>query len=693
MDINEFENIRHELIEEANTSPNMLTDIAGLESYISESYNNRSFIELLQNADDAKSSKFLIVRVGDYLVIANDGREFSNQDLMTLCRSASSNKERGSSIGYRGIGFKSVVNIAKEIHIVSGDLKISFSREQTKNVVPMAKKVPLVRIPHTISTKVYTDIQNSIDQYKSQGYITFFVFSDVAMAQIEEEYKMINNSSLLFLRNITLIDNRLLNSSINISKEAIPDLGQRIKLSNYGDLLSEWIVYSQNQVNIAFQVESDGVKRLERNNGTIYAFLPTEDTSGLGVIINADFSTDPSRRHLLNDETTRSNIGKICKAYGDIFKQYISDETQHAKNIIKALTPYTEPSLVQFSGNLFEKIFYTEIKKNIDFKRLVFKPNWLNEQDFLGITKGIQVRAVANSDVYSTLPVFLKYLGARELQLNEICNSEILTNIELSLSGSTQIASRIIKAQSVSNTKLKLDELPLFFCENERISLKKINSQSKGIDESYLNTLFEYGVTRDEFKKALKRYELSNILSQFESEDTRSDKKNENGEELSALVNKEDSECKSNSIIQDWYKNTFKICDSNNKELISTKTWRNAEQQVLHVLNQNGFNLEDVSKQNLGYDLQGIDPNGDYIYLEVKSISSLGQNFRMTNNEYAVAQVKGDKYLIAVTYVNNNELKLALYSNPIKSLRLNRSCVQWIWECNEYNFNPQIFKL
>jgi hypothetical protein len=40
--------IRNQLLHEAKSSPNLLSDLAGLETYIAESYNNRSFIELYQ---------------------------------------------------------------------------------------------------------------------------------------------------------------------------------------------------------------------------------------------------------------------------------------------------------------------------------------------------------------------------------------------------------------------------------------------------------------------------------------------------------------------------------------------------------------------------------------------------------------------------------------------------------------------
>ena len=47
-------------MKEAINSPLLLSDLANMEKYISESYQGRSLIELLQNADDALATKFLI---------------------------------------------------------------------------------------------------------------------------------------------------------------------------------------------------------------------------------------------------------------------------------------------------------------------------------------------------------------------------------------------------------------------------------------------------------------------------------------------------------------------------------------------------------------------------------------------------------------------------------------------------------
>ena len=145
-----LESVRQPLLNEALNSPALLSDLAGLEIYIAESYDSRSFVELLQNADDAHSSRFIVERVGEILLVANDGKPFTQVDFESLCRSAASSKSRGNTIGYRGIGFKSVVGFAEKVHIISGGLEATFSRELTARELPEATQVPLIRIPHPL---------------------------------------------------------------------------------------------------------------------------------------------------------------------------------------------------------------------------------------------------------------------------------------------------------------------------------------------------------------------------------------------------------------------------------------------------------------------------------------------------------------------------------------------------------------
>ena len=118
-----LERVRKSLLDEALNSPALLSDLAGLEQYVAESYDSRAFVELLQNADDASATCFTVLRSGRFLFAANNGRCFTESDFESLCRSAASSKHRGESIGFRGIGFKSVVGLAESVHVISGELQ------------------------------------------------------------------------------------------------------------------------------------------------------------------------------------------------------------------------------------------------------------------------------------------------------------------------------------------------------------------------------------------------------------------------------------------------------------------------------------------------------------------------------------------------------------------------------------------
>ena len=60
--------IRENLLREATQSPSLLFELAKLEEYIAETYSSRVIIELLQNSDDAKSTKFLVHLFNGYLI-------------------------------------------------------------------------------------------------------------------------------------------------------------------------------------------------------------------------------------------------------------------------------------------------------------------------------------------------------------------------------------------------------------------------------------------------------------------------------------------------------------------------------------------------------------------------------------------------------------------------------------------------
>lgn len=682
--MNTIEELRRLLVEEANNSPMLLSDIAGLEEYVSESYNCRSFIELLQNADDAEASRFYVKKCNDYLFVANDGRPFNMDDVESLCRSASSKKVRGKTIGYRGIGFKSVVSFAKEVYLVSGDFEIAFSKELSKQLIHQSIRVPLIRIPHNIPNNIKNAIIDEVNSIKNKGYNTIFVFSGSISNQIQEEYTTFSYTTLLFLNSIK-------NIQIDLEKKIVADIKSVKEEENKRHLRitamnseSEWLVCYGNNCCIAFSIKNGSIVRLSNSDAIIHAFLPTEDTCGLGVIINGDFSTDPSRRHLIFDETTNEVINNLTILYGSLLKYNLFDTEHPNASLINAIIPYFDVNLIQLMKQSFEKEFVIKLKKELsnEFSAIKFCPNWINTNDYYKIAGNNTQTIVTEYYGIIGLVTLLKYLGGKASSIEELISS--IGDNRISISGYAQLVSTSIKEIMMNHQIKSFTNTPLFLSNRELLSLQEINDSGKSIDDSFVQLLVDNGVSKSELGQCFKKLSMTELQKQFNEE-------NVYRMDSNAYKNDTDGNRFSTSVAE-WFNNTTET-QSKVKTITSIQRWRSAEENTLNALNANGFKLKDVSSQNVGYDLEGVDPNGNDIYIEVKSVDYAGQKFRMTNNEFATAQYKQQHYFIAIVLQNKNVLEISMINNPVNNLDLKRQCVQWVWECSEYDYNPMSFKI
>ncbi len=681
--------LRESLIAEAKSSPMLLSDLAGLEAYVSESYNSRSFIELLQNADDANATKFYVKRFGDYLFVANNGRPFNIKDLESLCRSASSNKVRGTTIGYRGIGFKSVVSFAKEIHLISGNFQITFSKELSKRIVPQANKVPLIRIPHELDKSIRIELAGEIKEIQDEGFNTIFIFSDVLANQIDEEYTSFANTTLLFLNSIQVIKIHLSKKvTANIAVIEENEKGRILRVSAT-DAISNWFVCSNSTCSIAFSMNKDKVQRLPKNEAIIHAFLPTEDSCGLGVVVNGDFSTDPSRRHLIMDETTINVISNLARLYASLLKYALANKD---RNMVDALMPYFDLKLIQLMKQSFEREFGKRVKDAFgkELSNIKLAPSWLNAEDFAKIMEASNLSFIAPecSEVIG-LNDLLKYLGNKPEDVDSLLKK--VSKAEISVLGYAQIMAAGIKGALMNHRFSSLTTIPLILSNGRLCSLKEINDDEEEIDESYVQLLLDSGVSENDISQFFKKMGLSKINEvQFSDDDD--DDYTFNDEDDEDEDNYGNKESYNPTSVSQW----FNDAESSSKQAVNNdgiQKWRSAEENTLVALNANGFRLKDVSKQNLGFDLEGSDPNGKNIYIEVKSIDYVGQKFRMTNNEFAAAQYKPGNYYLALVYQNKDSFEISLIKDPVNRLNLTRQVVQWVWECSDYEYKPMKFKL
>ena len=96
--------------------------IAGLNEQIAQAYRGRCVMELLQNAHDALSNSrpddprkitfLLSTRPEPVLLIGNSGHPFRPKDFEGLCQLGQSPKDPNESVGNKGLGFRSVLEVS-----------------------------------------------------------------------------------------------------------------------------------------------------------------------------------------------------------------------------------------------------------------------------------------------------------------------------------------------------------------------------------------------------------------------------------------------------------------------------------------------------------------------------------------------------------------------------------------------------
>lgn len=670
--------VRKSLVEEAVKSPNLLADLAGLESYVAESYDARSFIELLQNADDAEASKFHAEQIGAFLVVANNGKCFTKSDFESLCRSSASSKSRGETIGYRGIGFKSVVGVAKRVHLISDELAATFCRNMTSAEVADATKVPLIRIPHPLNLGAASSLKPKLKALQKTGYQTIFVFEDLVAHAVATEFQSFDPASLLFLRNVEeakLIGNQsqhVLADNTQISK------GCRRVSIKANESVSEWIVHEKAGIALASSVVNEIATPLPALDAVVHAFLPTHEKSGIGAKINGDFSTDPSRTKVVLDERSENCTKQVAWFLLDLIEKCI---TKNELNSLAPLIPSEDIRMTEFERPSFKKALFAELiaQGKGRFSKISIRPAWFESfHDFEKVAKASGLKVLPpDFEKVKGLFSFIRALGAKEARLNQLERG--LKNEELSANAAVEVAAKVAELESTMQLDVDIGDWKIWSNGGKRVSTNELKNKPAPIENA---TLLAEKVGGE---KVLTRFlertigeKQAELIFPKESggkpvESDEVDKSNFLKDRISGLGLKE------------------RVAGSGQYSVdaaSSVTKWRSVEIQVMQYLQSQGWRVTDVSKRNVGYDLEGLSPDAEKFYFEVKSLSRVGEVFSLSTNEEVVARQHGNNYVLALVHVTNAHFEIELIPDPANHLSFVRQCRQWAWVCEDYPFNP-----
>jgi len=350
--------IREGRLRSYQATPADILEHCGLEDQIAQNYRGRLVYEMLQNADDAmdgiceQKRRVFFRLTHDALLVANTGRPISEADVRALCGLSVSSQttkrvanRRRATIGQKGVGFKSILEITSRPETHSTGISFRFDQGLSERLLQetqgldgyvRADRIPIMRLPFSPAS-----IPGPVQQALDDGFATVFWFplrEDVPAVRdrIAKFLSNVSSRSVMFLRHVDELTVNVEDTStrgwqiareINDSSgdwlpaESLPNQGvARVRLDDIGGKSQSFMVFVDREIEIGphraglDQTSWEGVELTEaavavalndegdftpvRTDPRIHVFLPTEERCPFPFLINGAFSCDLSRQSI-----------------------------------------------------------------------------------------------------------------------------------------------------------------------------------------------------------------------------------------------------------------------------------------------------------------------------------------------------------------------------------------------------------
>ncbi|OBJ86047.1 hypothetical protein A9W97_18730 [Mycobacterium gordonae] len=585
------------LVDEHKQAPGLFGEIARMEDLLADTYRNRVPYELLQNSDDAASTRVTITGLGDGTWSwANNGRPLTPADAEALCRSASSTKRRGAdSIGYRGIGFKSLAAVASRIDIRSSDVAFAFDRGLTAQLLGerSPNAVPLIRIPCEIRSADRVDGATFTVSGRDGG--------DVALDAIDP-------ISLLFLRYVERVDVCTPERAVTISVDR--DDSQVTLHDQAGEASFGLLRHGTATIAVPFDARAQSMTGLR---GRLACGLPLDDELGLPVAVFGDLLTDPSRTHAVVGDAPTQRL--LADAASGIAHELTTPEAPLFQRLWELILDGEDlRSLLVSShattGNALVAALQRAMKSRP--KGFAFSPLPLTADDVTRIFPAGAPAALYTRQNQVSARALKAVLGLDTLDVQQLVHEPVVEHLSEDL---------------IAHLGTHLGEMA-----------RNYGRQLTAAEQRIV----------DRTPAALPP--STPIIAQRHPGDARRREVPEAAEPLADIVSR----------------------------------WRTAEVATMEYLNSRGWRLEDVSGQNVGYDLSGSNPAGELRRIEVKKVDHADARFAMTNNEMSLMLASAGGYLLAVLVGDGRYVKLMLIDPSNENLPKERVCRRWDWEFTDW---------
>ncbi|MBE9610952.1 sacsin N-terminal ATP-binding-like domain-containing protein [Chitinilyticum piscinae] len=389
--------IRTENLNVYRASPQRLREDVGQESQIAQDYRGRLIYELLQNADDAISSNdpssaaIAFVLEEDALWVANSGRPLDEADVRGLCGiSASSksakNQKRRASIGHKGMGFKSVLEISDAPEVYSTTICFSFgpgrALEAVEVLVADKTLTPVARAPVTRFPWLIEDMPEQWLALQRQGMHTAFRFPLRAKMTAEQRDGLAQSlldlpvTSLVFLKHLSRVEvsiqprqhsfawtvqRKRVTSTNEQDVSAFTDAGTyrvsltsehgavetflvahnpNIPIENHRGGLDEftWDGVELTEVSVAARIRNGKPVTLDPTWQKLHVFLPTGEPCPYHLLVSGAFGSNLSRQEIrVEADATNYNRLLMRKVAGTLRDFLIPQLLSNGASVVDVL--------------------------------------------------------------------------------------------------------------------------------------------------------------------------------------------------------------------------------------------------------------------------------------------------------------------------------------------------------------------
>ena len=381
--------------------PNYLLEHYELENSITEEYEGRQILEMLQNADDAAKNanppKVIIKLKDNILTIANNGEYFSKAGLISILYSNLSPKYgQKNQIGNKGKGFRSILNWTKKVNIFSANLRISFSKEisiqyleELIQINPNVKDVIINRYQEykeaiaVLRCPELLDIDKIPSEFQSYDTIIEMEINPHLISDIEKQIdETVDAEMMLFLNHLLEVEVCTKNKHLVIRREELNK--NRLKLiadeEGKGVLINEWNIHKRVGVRPGdietgrkeknYELSLAWQDDLTYSKNLLHSFFKTDVVFPFPGILHGTFELSGNRNELIRGPHNHNIylFKEVAKLFADVSQVIAESEPQNIG--------YKPMTLVSIDFNnlgliIRESGFERELKEEIK-KRKIF---------------------------------------------------------------------------------------------------------------------------------------------------------------------------------------------------------------------------------------------------------------------------------------------------------------------------------